>query len=89
MTAVLRPRSISVEQKFHFAMVLKLRTITSGSKVDMWVSTSFYHGSYLPLILVASSCLLFACFWALLCAPKEHLELQIMPFNMKPASGWI
>lgn len=41
MTAVLRPRSISVEQKFHFATVLKLRTITSGSKVDMWVSTSF------------------------------------------------
>lgn len=50
-----------MEQKFHFATVLKLRTITSGSKVDMWVSTSFYHGSYLPLILVASNCLLFVC----------------------------
>lgn len=39
-----------MEQKFHFATMLKLRIVTSGSKVDTWVSTSFYHGSHLPLI---------------------------------------
>jgi hypothetical protein len=86
-------RSISVKWKFHFATMLKLRIITSGNKVDTWLSTSFYHRSHLPLMLaslqLSAVCVLLG---SPLCAQmsqgKEHLELQIMLFNIKPSSGW-